>query len=125
MRCDFIHYKQSICQDRLGTNIGNVEGKAHKTRAVFSRSYLVNGKPLETSQYFSFGGQVATFVTDYLDAPVSLKEILQDMGHAGATLDPVRPKPTNKTTPQKIENNIPEKKQDRQNKKENQTAKTL
>ena len=50
--------------------------------------YDVNGKPLHTSQYFSFGGQVATFVTNYLGAPVSLKEILDDMGQAGATLRP-------------------------------------
>ena len=48
----------------------------------------MNGKPLHTSQYFSFGGQVATFVTNYLGAPVSLKEILEDMGQAGATLRP-------------------------------------
>ena len=51
-------------------------------------TYDVNGKPLHTSQYFSFGGQVATFVTNYLGAPVSLKEILDDMGQAGATLRP-------------------------------------
>ena len=51
-------------------------------------TYDVNGKPLHTSQYFSFGGQVATFVTNYLGAPVSLKEILEDMGQAGATLRP-------------------------------------
>jgi hypothetical protein len=74
--------------------------KLTKRGTFFSRSYLVNGKPLETSQYFSFGGQVATFVTDYLDAPVSLKEILQDMGQAGATLHPVRPtgQPTDQQT---------------------------
>jgi len=37
---------------------------------------------------FSFGGQISQFVTDYLDAPVSLKEIAADMGKAGASVDP-------------------------------------
>ena len=31
---------------------------------VLSPSYAVNGKRLHTSQYFSFGGQVSTFVAD-------------------------------------------------------------
>ena len=35
---------------------------------------LVNGKPM------SVGGQLSQFVKDYFDAPVSLKDIVADMG---------------------------------------------
>ena len=70
-----------------GESVAGAETSNVISEALFP-TYKVNGKRLHTSQYFSFGGQVATFVTDYLDAPVSLKEILADMGQSGATLHP-------------------------------------
>lgn len=61
--------------------------EANAMEDVVAPTGNVNGKPLHTAQYFSFGGQVATFVADYLGAPVSLLEILEDMGQAGATCE--------------------------------------
>ena len=38
--------------------------------------------------FYSFSGQVAQWVYEYLDAPVSLREIIEDIGAAGASHDP-------------------------------------
>jgi hypothetical protein len=75
----------------------HLDGKeANVMSEVMAPSYTVNGKHLHTSQYFSFGGQVSTFVADYLGAPVSLLEILEDMGQMGATYDPASSHAANK-----------------------------
>merc|ERR550514_1142768 len=42
----------------------------------------VNGKPLSSDPNASFAGQLSSFVWEYLDAPVSVKEVLEDLGHA-------------------------------------------
>ncbi len=41
---------------------------------------LVNGKPMSVGGLYTFGGQLSQFVKDYFDAPVSLKDIVADMG---------------------------------------------
>jgi len=52
----------------------------------------VNGKPLDTwdwpPQFLTFSGQVASFVAGYLDAPVSIKEVVADMGRVGDMHNP-------------------------------------
>mmetsp|Transcript_34772 Transcript_34772/g.99875 ORF Transcript_34772/g.99875 Transcript_34772/m.99875 type:complete len:616 (+) Transcript_34772:70-1917(+) len=52
----------------------------------------INGKPLDMfglpPNFLSFSGQVAQFVATYLDAPVSIKEIVDDMGAAGKSHGP-------------------------------------
>jgi hypothetical protein len=44
--------------------------------------------PGESIAFHTFSGQVAEFVRAYLDAPVSLKEIVDDIGQAGAGHNP-------------------------------------
>lgn len=49
----------------------------------------INGKPLgRFPQFQTFTGQMATFVDTYLRAPVSVREIVEDMGSAGAGVHP-------------------------------------
>mmetsp|Transcript_45358 Transcript_45358/g.145489 ORF Transcript_45358/g.145489 Transcript_45358/m.145489 type:complete len:622 (+) Transcript_45358:57-1922(+) len=47
----------------------------------------INGRPISNFEsspaFISASGQMAQFVTSYLDAPVSIKEIVDDMGEAG------------------------------------------
>eukprot|EP01043_Picozoa_sp_COSAG02_P125085 COSAG02_NODE_62201_length_266_cov_0.928144_2_plen_51_part_01 len=40
----------------------------------------MNGKPMSVGGLYTFGGQLSQFVKDYFDAPVSLKDIVADMG---------------------------------------------
>merc|ERR1740121_1805869 len=49
---------------------------------------IVNGKPFTTSVYCSSISQMSQFVYEYLDAPVSAKEVLADCGNAGAGHNP-------------------------------------
>lgn len=55
--------------------------------AMFTRR-PVNGKPLGSDPNGSFAGQLSQFVWEYLDAPVSVKEVMDDMGKAGAAVNP-------------------------------------
>jgi hypothetical protein len=62
--------------------------------ALLYGSRTVNGEPLTAAGrglhllISSSMGQMATFVFEYLDAPVSVKEVLADCGRAGAAHDP-------------------------------------
>lgn len=68
------------------------EGNA--IEALLFGSRAVNGEPLSAASRgchllaSSSMGLMATFVLEYLDAPVSVKEVLADCGKAGAAHDP-------------------------------------
>jgi Asp-tRNA(Asn)/Glu-tRNA(Gln) amidotransferase A subunit family amidase len=49
---------------------------------------LVNGKMMDVDGIATFGGQISQFVKDYFGAPVSLKDIAEDMSRVGKSHDP-------------------------------------
>jgi len=68
--------------------LGREENSA--LEALYTRR-PVNGKPLSNAfalPVYSFSGQVAEFVRGYLNAPVSLLEIISDIGKAGKGHNP-------------------------------------